>query len=111
MSGGRRDNAAIIGVGAVACATCCAGPVLAFLGGACIASSRSGARRGPDGQADMTSLSRGLAGALLIVAAGLFAIGVANESNSESTTVAPVESAGTHVEAGETTPSGRWGTR
>ena len=33
MSGGRRDNAAIIGVGAVACATCCAGPVLAFLGG------------------------------------------------------------------------------
>ena len=86
MSGGRRDNAAIIGVGAVACATCCAGPVLAFLGGACIASSRSGARRGPDGQADMTSLSRGLA-------------------------VAPVESAGTHVEAGETTPLGRWGTR
>lgn len=54
----------------------------------------------------MTSLSRGLAGALLVVAAGLFAIGAANESNSESTNVAPVESAGTHVEASETTPGG-----
>ena len=54
----------------------------------------------------MTSLSRGLAGALLVVAAGLFAIGAANESNSESTTVAPVESAGTHVEASETNAEG-----
>ncbi|HEY7626377.1 MAG TPA: hypothetical protein VH761_04895 [Ilumatobacteraceae bacterium] len=26
-----RDNAAIVGVGAAACAVCCAGPILAFL--------------------------------------------------------------------------------
>lgn len=29
----RRDNAGIVGFGAVACAACCAGPILAFLGG------------------------------------------------------------------------------
>ena len=27
----KRENATIIGVGAVACAACCAGPILAFL--------------------------------------------------------------------------------
>ncbi len=29
----RRENAGIVGFGAVACAACCAGPILAFLGG------------------------------------------------------------------------------
>ena len=29
----RRENAGILGIGAVACAACCAGPILAFLGG------------------------------------------------------------------------------
>ncbi len=27
----KKDNAAIVGVGAVACAACCAGPILGFL--------------------------------------------------------------------------------
>lgn len=29
----RRENAGIVGFGAVACAVCCAGPILALLGG------------------------------------------------------------------------------
>ncbi len=29
----RRENAGILGFGAVACAACCAGPILAFVGG------------------------------------------------------------------------------
>lgn len=28
----KRENAAIVGVGAVACAACCAGPIIGFLG-------------------------------------------------------------------------------
>jgi hypothetical protein len=28
----KKENAAIIGVGAVACAACCAGPIIGFLG-------------------------------------------------------------------------------
>jgi hypothetical protein len=28
----RREGAAVVGVGAAACAVCCAGPILAFLG-------------------------------------------------------------------------------
>ena len=31
MSGSKQQGAAIVGVGAVACAACCAGPVLGFL--------------------------------------------------------------------------------
>ena len=27
----KRDNAAIVGIGAAACATCCAGPILGFI--------------------------------------------------------------------------------
>jgi len=34
---GRRDGLGIVGIGAAACAVCCAGPVLAFLGGLTIA--------------------------------------------------------------------------
>ena len=28
----KKENAAIVGVGAVACAACCAGPIIGFLG-------------------------------------------------------------------------------
>jgi hypothetical protein len=33
MSDERKEHFGIIGVGAAACAACCAGPILAFLGG------------------------------------------------------------------------------
>ena len=33
MKSNRKDGAGILGLGAVACAACCAGPIIAFLGG------------------------------------------------------------------------------
>jgi hypothetical protein len=37
MSARRRDGLGIIGVGIAACVACCAGPILAFLGGLTVA--------------------------------------------------------------------------
>ena len=37
MKAARRDGLSILGVGAAACVACCAGPLLAFLGGLGIA--------------------------------------------------------------------------
>ncbi len=37
MSSAKKDGLSIIGLGAAACLACCAGPVLAFLGGLSIA--------------------------------------------------------------------------
>ena len=34
----RRDRATVLGVGAAACVACCAGPILAFLGGLAVIS-------------------------------------------------------------------------
>ncbi len=38
---GRRDGLSIVGLGAAACVACCAGPLLAFLGGLTIAGTVS----------------------------------------------------------------------
>jgi mercuric ion transport protein len=37
MSGGKRDGLRILGLGAAVCAACCAGPILAVLGGLSLA--------------------------------------------------------------------------
>ncbi len=37
MNADRNGNAAIVGVGAAACVACCAGPIVAFLGGLSLA--------------------------------------------------------------------------
>jgi hypothetical protein len=52
----RRENAGILGLGAAACVACCAGPILAFLGG-------------------LAALSLGAA--VLVGSVGLFVVGAA----------------------------------